>query len=147
MSRPIPRLGGHRKGRGPVTLAALSLAAFLLAACGSSGPTAAQQVCSDRSQLSSAVSSVANDLRSGNLSKAKDDLPAVHDAFDSLTKSIEQLATEQRQSLSPKIDELKSSVSGLKNSDSLSSLTTDLRSVRSQVQSISQQVEDGLHCS
>ena len=130
----------------PVVLATVSVAGFLLAACGSS-PSAAAQVCSDRSQLNSAVSNVVSDLRSGNLSKAKDDLGAVRNAFDSLTQSVQQLSSQQRQVLSPQVDDLKATVSGLKNSDSLSSLTSGLNSARSQVQSISEQVGNSFHCS
>ena len=126
--------------------ASMSLAVFLLAACGST-PSAADQVCSDRSQVTSAISSLANDLRSGNFTKAKDDVSAVRSALESLSQSVDQLATEQRQAISPQIDNLKSTISGLKSSDSLSSLTTGLNSARSQLQSIGQQIGNSLNCS
>jgi hypothetical protein len=128
-------------------LASLSLAALILAACGSTSPSASQQVCNERSQLNSAVSTVGTDLRSGNLSKAKDDLPAVHQAFNMLKNSVQQLAGEQREALTPQIDTLKSTVSGLKYSDSLTSLTAGISSAETQAQSISRQIGDTLHCS
>lgn len=146
MSRENPRRRAPATRSTWTALASLSLAGLLFAACGSS-PSAADQVCSDRSQVKSAISSVANDLRSGNLTKAKDDLGAVRSAFESLSQSVDQLATEQRQALSPEIDSLKATVSELKNSDSFSSLTTGLSSAGSQIQSISQQIGNSLHCS
>jgi small-conductance mechanosensitive channel len=129
------------------TLASLSLAALLLGACGSSSPSAADQVCSDRAQLNSAISSVTSDLRSGNFSEAKDGLTSVRQAFDALTKSVEQLARDQQQALSPQVNDLRATVSSLASSDSLSSLTAGLSSARSQIQSISHQIGDALHCS
>ena len=146
MSRQNPRRRGLGARSTLAVPASMSLAVLLLGACGST-PSAADQVCSDRSQVTSAISSVANDLRSGNFTKAKDDLSAVRSAFESLSQSVDQLATEQRQALSPQIDNLKATISGLKSSDSLSSLTTSLNSARSQLQSIGQQIGNSLNCS
>ena len=129
-----------------VALGVVALSGFVLAACGSS-PSAAQQVCSDRTQLKGAVSTVVNDVRSGSFSQAKDDLSAVSDAFDNLTKSVEQLASDQSQALSPQIDNLKSTVLGLKDSKSLSDLVSGLDSASTQAQSISKEIADALHCS
>lgn len=135
-----------RCSRGVGSLVPLVFAGLLLAACGSS-PSAADQVCSDRTQLNGAVSSVTSALRSGNLSKAKDDVPAVRDAFDNLKDSVSQLAGEQRQALQPQIDNLKNTVSSLKDADSISSLASGLSSAASQIQSISQHIGDSLNCS
>jgi predicted nucleic acid-binding Zn-ribbon protein len=121
--------------------------AALLTSCGSSGASAAQQVCSDRSQLNQSVSTVVSDLRSGNFSKAKDNLSAVTTAFDNLQSSVQQLASEQSKALSPQIDTLKSTVSSLKDSSSLSELLDGIDAARSQAQSISTQIGDSLQCS
>jgi len=125
----------------------LAFAALPLSACGSSAPTAAQQVCNDRSNLNSAVSTVVSDVHSGDFSKAKDNVSAVTEAFDNLLKSAQQLSSEQSKSLSPQIDQLKNTVSGLKDSSSLSDLLNGIDSARTQVQSISKQIGDSLNCS
>lgn len=122
------------------------LAGLLFAACGSSSPSAAAQVCTDRAQLSDAVSAVVSAARSGNLSQVKSDVSAVTTAFDNLSTSVSQLASEQSSSLRPQIDKLKSTVTGLKDTSSLNGFVTGLDSVRSQVQSISKEIGTTLKC-
>ena len=115
---------------------------------GTSTPaTASQKVCEGRTQLSSAVSNLADDLRAGNFSKAKDDLPAVRDALDSLSTSAQDLKSEESHALSPQIDALKNSIATLKNSSSLSDLQSGFHSIKAQAQSISSQIEGTLKCS
>ena len=126
-------------------LVALALVGCLLVACGSS-PSAAQQVCSDRANLTSSVSTVVSDLRAGNFSKAKNDLPAVMDALNSLKDSAQKLQSEQAQTLKPQIDNLRSAVTNLENATSVSELRSGLESLRIQVQSISNEIGSALQC-
>lgn len=129
-------------------LGLFAAAGFLLAACSSTpAPSASEKVCNDRTQLSNAVSTVVNDLKSGNFGKAKDDLPAVRDAVDNLSESAKELTSEQSQALSPQIDNVKSTASGLKDASSLSELQSGFSSLRSQLQSLSNQIGDNLKCS
>jgi predicted nucleic acid-binding Zn-ribbon protein len=130
-----------------VLLGLLVSAGFLLAACSSSAPTASQKVCDDRAQLNQAVSTVVNDLKSGNLGQAKDDASAVGEAVDNLSQSAQGLQTEQSQALSPQIDHLKKTASSLRNASSLSDLQSGFSSLKSQLQSISSQIGDSLKCS
>ena len=127
------------------SLVSLALCGCLLVACGSS-PSAAQQVCSDRANLKSSVSTVVDDLSAGNFSKAKDDLPAVKDAFNALKDSAQNLTSEQSQALKPQIDNLKSTVTNLENSKSRSEVRSGLVTLRSQVQSISNEIGSTLNC-
>jgi hypothetical protein len=129
-------------------LCLLAFVGSLLAACSSSPSTSASQnVCNDRVQLNNAVSTVINDLHSGNFGKAKDDVPAVRDALNSLGQSAQDLKSEESQALSPQIDNLKNTVANLKNSTSRSDLQSGFNSVKSQLQSISNQISQTLKCS
>jgi chromosome segregation ATPase len=120
----------------------------LLAACSSSpAPSASQKVCDDRTQLNNAVSTVSDDLHSGNFAKAKDDLPAVRDAVNSLKKSAKELASQESQALKPQIDNLKKTAANLKNATSLSDLQTGFSSLKAQIQSIDPQIGQTLKCS
>jgi predicted nucleic acid-binding Zn-ribbon protein len=126
----------------------LAFVGCLLAACGSSpSASASEKVCSDRSQLSNALSTVVNDLKSGNFGKAKDDVPAVRDALDSLSQSARELKSEESQSLSPQIDNLKKTATSLKDSNSLSDLLSGIDSFTSQLQSVGDQISQNLKCS
>ena len=137
----------RRRARPLRPLCLLAFVGFLLAACSSPSASASQKVCNDRMQLSSAVSTVIDDLRSGNFGKAKDDVPAVRDALNSLSQSAQDLKSEESQSLSPQIDNLKETVTNLKDSSSLSDLQSGFTSLKSQVQSISNQISQTLKCS
>ncbi len=104
-------------------------------------------MCNDRAQLGNAVSTVVDDLKSGNLGKAKDDVPAVSDALESLSQSARELKSEESQSLSPQIDNLKKTATGLKDSNSLPDLLAGFDSLKSQLQSIGDQISQNLKCS
>jgi uncharacterized phage infection (PIP) family protein YhgE len=136
-----------RRRAGPLQpLCVLAFVGLLLAACGSPSTSASQKVCNDRAQLSSAVTTVIDDLHSGNFGKAKDDVPAIRDALNSLSQSAQTLKSEESQSLSPQIDNLKETVANLKGSSSLSDLQSGFNSLKSQVQSISNQISQTLKC-
>ena len=124
----------------------LTLVGCLLVACGSS-PSAAQQVCSDRANLKSAMTTVIEDLRAGKFSAARNDVPAVKDAFNSLRQSAKNLQSQQAQALQPQVDKLKSTLANLENAKSLSELRTGLESANSQIQTISNEIVSTLNCS
>ena len=127
-------------------LMVLAVAGCLLVACGSS-PSAAQQVCSDRANLKSAMTTVVEKVRQGNFTAAKNDVPAVKDALNSLRQSAKNLQSQQAQALQPQVDTLKSTLANLGNATSLSELRTGLESASSQVQSISDEIVSTLNCS
>ena len=129
-------------------LCSLAFVGCLLAACGSSpAASASEKVCNDRAQLGNAVSTVVDDLKSGNFGKAKDDVPAISDALQSLSQSARELKSEESQSLSPQIDNLKKTARGLKDSNSLPDLLAGFDSLESQLQSIGDQISQNLKCS
>lgn len=109
--------------------------------------TATQKVCQSRSQLTNTVSTVVSDVQAGNLSKAKDEIPAVKHAYKELHKNVGQLKTAQKNTLTPKVNQLKSTISGLKNSSSLSALSSGIDSVQSQVQALETEIQSTLSCS
>jgi hypothetical protein len=127
-----------------LVMAALSVGA--LGACGSSQPSAAAQVCTDRTNLSKAVDSVITDLKNLNFGKAKDGLSNVNDAFDQLKKSASKLKSEEAKALAPQIDALSSDLQDLKNVRSLTDLEAGWSKVTSQFQSMSNQITGTLKC-
>ncbi len=129
-------------------LCVLGLAGSILAACSSSPPpSASQTVCNDRTQLSSAVSTVVDDVHAGNFGKAKDDLPAIRDAVNSLSESIQGLKSEESKALSPQIGHLKETADNLKSPSSLSDLQSTFNSFKEQLQTIGNQITQTLNCS
>jgi predicted nucleic acid-binding Zn-ribbon protein len=127
---------------------AVAFVGSLMAACSSNPtPSASQEVCNDRAQLQNTASTVIDDLRSGNFSKARDDMPAVRDAVNSLSQSAQQLKSEESHSLGPQIDNLKTTITNLMNSTSLSDLRAGFNSLKTQLQSISNQISQSLRCS
>src|SRR5262249_27013745 len=77
----------------------------------SSTNTASQQVCDARSEFSSAVSKVGDDLRSFNLGDARSDAQTVQSTFSTLMDAVNHLTQQQRQQLQPQIDQIKSDLS------------------------------------
>ena len=137
-----------RRARPLRVLCSLAFVGCLLAACGSSSSASASQtVCNDRAQLNKAVSTFVDDLRAGNFSKAKDDVPAVRDALNSLSQSARELTSQESQALSRQIDDLKKTATSLADSTSLSDLLSGLSSIESQFQSVGSQIRQTLKCS
>ena len=74
-------------------------------------------------------------------------MPAVRDALNSLSQSARELQSQESQSLSPQIDNLKKTATGLMDSTSLSNLLSGLDSFASQLQSVGNQINQTLKCS
>jgi uncharacterized phage infection (PIP) family protein YhgE len=138
-----------------ISIAGAAVAGMVLAGCSSSSTssfhesaaTATQNVCQSRSELSDTVSVVVSNVQAGNFGTAKDELVAVRRAFKDLHKNVSQLKTEQKNALTPKVNQLKSSISDLKNSKSLSELRTGIDTVQSQAKALETQIPNTLSCS
>jgi outer membrane murein-binding lipoprotein Lpp len=136
------------------SIVATAVAGMALAGCSSSSKpshhestaTATQKVCQSRTQLSNTVSTVVSDVQAGNLTKAKDEIPAVKHAVKELHKNVDSLKTSQKNALSSDVNKLKSSVAGLKNAKSLSELSSGIDSVKSQAQSLETKIQSTLSC-
>lgn len=135
-----------RNKRLATALMTVALSVGALGACGSSQSSAVAQVCTDRTNLSKAVDSVATDLKNLNFGKAKDGLSNVNDAFNELQKSVQKLKSEEQKTLAPQIDQLKSDLADLKNVRSLTDLQAAWSKVTTQFQSISNQIIGTLKC-
>ena len=148
-----PNITRHRGPRvrsaGPLRVfCLLAFIGILSAACSNTpAPSASEKVCNDRSQLNNAVSTVVDDVKAGNFGKAKDDLPAVRDAVDSLSQSAKELTSDESEALSPQIDNLKKTAANLKDPASIADLQSGFSSLKSQIQSISTQIGETLKCS
>ncbi len=133
--------------RASASLAVAAISIGLLGACGgTSEATATQHVCSARADLHTAVDNVVTQLKSLNFGQAKDDLANVNKAFDDLRKSVNELASDQKKTLSPQVDALKEDLANLKNVSSLSELSAGWDKVTSQFQSISSEISGTLKC-
>ena len=138
-----------RSPRPTLSAPALVAVTFLtLAACGSDNntKTASQQVCSARSDFSSAVSTVVDDLRSFNLGDASSHAETVRSTFSSLVDAVSKLTDEQRQKLQPQIDKVKSDLSSFSNVQNSDQLQGSVDDTRSDVQSVIDSVQSDLSC-
>jgi predicted Zn-dependent protease len=124
------------------------------AACGSdssssstsSSSSAAQQVCAARSDFSSAVTKVGDDIRSFNLGDARSDAETVQSTFSALVDAFNKLTQEQRQKLQPQIDQVRSDVSGFSNVQNSDQFQSSVDATRSDVQSAVDAVQSDLSC-
>jgi hypothetical protein len=115
--------------------------------CSSSGSkSASDQVCSARSDLSKAVDTVANDVRSGNLGTARNNLDQVRSAYNNLVNSFDKLTAEQRQKLQPQIDKIKADAQSLTSANSAEQIGRTLDTIGSDVQSALNTITHDLNC-
>ncbi len=140
------------------TIAGTALVAVMLltgAACSSdssstsssgSSSSAAQQVCAARSDFSSAVTKVGDDIRSFNLGDARSDAETVQSTFSALVDAFNKLTQEQRQKLQPQIDQVRSDVSGFSNVQNSDQFQSSVDTTRSDVQSAVDAVQSDLSC-
>jgi hypothetical protein len=123
-----------------------------LAACGSSKSTssstnsASQQVCQARSDFSSAVSKVGDDLRSFNLGDARSDAETVQSTFSTLIDAFNKLTQQQRQQLQPQIDQVKSDLSSFSDVQNSDQLQSTIDTTKSDIQAAVDSVQSDLHC-
>jgi hypothetical protein len=116
-------------------------------ACSSDTKTASDQVCDSRSSFSSAVDKVKGDLQSAHFGQARSDADDVRTTFQNLVDSFQKLTNDQRQSLSPQVDQLKSDLSGFSDVSNRSELQNSVDTTRSDLQSIITSIQNDLHCS
>jgi cytochrome c556 len=139
---------GMRFPRSTIPGAALAVVMFLAAAAcgGSSSKSASQQVCDARSDFSSAVSKVGDDLGAFNLSAASSDASTVQSTFNTLVDSVNKLTQEQRQKLQPQIDQVKSDLSSFSNVGNSDELKSAIDTTKSDVQAVVDGVQGDLSC-
>src|SRR5262245_46783115 len=136
-----------RSHRSTIPGTALVAAIFLTgAACGGSSKSASQQVCDARSDFSSAVSKVGDDLSSFNLGDAQSNADAVQSTFNSLVDAVNKLTQEQRQKLQPQIDELTSDLSSFSDVRNTDQFASSVDSASSDAQSVIDSVKSDLNC-
>ena len=127
-------------------LAAVAVSAGLLGGCGGSSQSAADKVCSARTDLRNSIDTVKTDVSNLNFGKAKDGLANVKQSFDNLVKSANQLKGEEAKTLQPQIDSLKTSIENLTDVSSFSELTSSLGTISSQIQSLYTEITNTLKC-
>jgi uncharacterized phage infection (PIP) family protein YhgE len=148
----------NRVVRAVAVVAVVAVAAgMMLAGCSSSSSTtttttkpaatSADKVCKSKTHLDNEVAKLTSDVKAGNFGQAKDDLAGIKTALQKLVKHVDDLKAEQKQALSPKVDQLKSTISGLTNPSSLSDLKTGIESVGTQLQALNSEVSSTVSCS
>jgi hypothetical protein len=116
-------------------------------ACGDdSGNSAKDQTCEARSDLSSAMNKVVDDVNDGDFSQAKDDLSSVRTASSNLQTSAQNLAQEQRSEIQPDLDELQATTQSLSSVTSLQDLQNIIGSAKSSIDQITSDIKGVLHC-
>jgi hypothetical protein len=115
-------------------------------ACSDDEKSASDKVCDARSELSSDMQQVGSDLGAGNFGDARSNLDEVKTSFDNLVDEADKLADNQKQELSPQLDQVKTDVSSLTNVRSLDELRTALDTTQQDVQSALSNVQSDLNC-
>ena len=131
-----------------LALVAVSLAGLGAACSKDSNDTksASAQVCDSRSAFSDAVQTVANDVSSGNLGDARNNLTAVTTTFGNLVDSIKKLTDQQRQALQPQIDKIQADVQQFANLNGRGDLQGAIDTTRTDVESALSSVKTDLNC-
>jgi hypothetical protein len=129
-----------------LAVALLFVGSIVAAACSSSGKSASQQVCDDKSAFSSSVQQVGNDIRALNLGQAKDSASKAVDAFSALVDSVKKLSEEKQQSFSPQLENIQSDVSAFTDVNNASELSSALDRTRSDAQSAVDAIQSDLNC-
>ena len=125
-----------------VVLAAATL--LLLAGCG--GQSASERVCEARSELGSAVDSVVDELGTGNLGAARDQVPDVQDAYEELNEAVDGLSAEQADRLRPQVEAIRSDLQGLGDAADVKDLRERIDAVGDDISSLTSQVVEQLSC-
>lgn len=136
--------------RSAVGVVTAVLVAVGVTGCGgssSSAPSAADKVCSARTDVRNAVGKVADDVRAGNLGNAKSALTGVETAVDHLGSAVAELAAEERDKLQPQVDKLRTDLNRLKSAGSVSEAQTAAATAASDLGALVNSIGTGLGCS
>lgn len=106
----------------------------------------AAAVCEAGDNLRDSVADVVDDLRSGNLDDARDELDDVRSDRDALTSAIDDLGAAERDRLQPESDQLSTDIDALSDASGLSGWQSALSDVRSSLGDLVDSVDTNLGC-
>lgn len=110
-------------------VAAVALGLLTLSGC--SGD-AAQKVCDERETLASDYDVFVDDLSSGNLGDARDQLVVVKEDLEDVAAAVKELAAEKRDAVQPQVDSLMETVASLADAGSLEELRSGFETAKQQ---------------
>ncbi len=108
-----------------------AIAVGMLTLGGCSGD-ATQKVCDERANLSADYDTFVDDLSSGNLGDARDQLAVVKDDLADLAAAVQDLAAERRDAVQPQLDSLQQTITSLTSAGSLEELQTGFETAKQQ---------------
>lgn len=135
--------------RGAAGVVVTLLVAVGATGCGSSNsaPTAEAKVCAAQADVRDALSKVADDVRAGNLGKAKDALGGLQTAAGGLKSAMAELGAQEREKLQPQLDKLRTDVDQLRAANSVAQVQTAAATAATDLSTLVSSIETDLNCS
>ena len=129
-------------------LAVVSVLLLGLQGCGSGsdGPSAKDQACTAKDDLSTSIKTVVDDVKAGNLGNARDHLGAVRSSASDLASAVSDLGSQQRKTLQPQVDEIRGELESLSNATSLTELSAGVSALTSSASTLFSDLGDDLGC-
>ena len=135
----------HRRSFASVALAVLVVACSV-SACSSDSESPQEAVCNDASAFKDSVNQLTDDVKSGNLGDAKDQVSKVKSDFNALQSSTKDLASSKKASVQADLDAVKGTLGDLTSATSLDDISATLSKAESQLTDTANSITKTLSC-
>lgn len=122
------------------------VAVLVLGACSSDEPSASDNVCDTRAELSDQVDDVRTSLSEGDVDAARTALAEIPGTVAELRSLSDELTAEVRADVQPQLDSLEAAVAGLGDVSNLPDLGDQLSTVFAELDATLDQIRVGLNC-
>lgn len=136
-----------------LTLAAVTVATVLFAACGDDSDSLSsdvEQVCSDVAALDSTVQGIVGqdiDLKATSVTQVKNTLAEIQSQVEAITSASSAVSEQVKSDLSSAYDQLKSDLADVKNSDTLEQAGQQIETARTNFRDAWEGILAELNCS
>jgi hypothetical protein len=143
---PLPLARGDDSEVRAIHVAVALVAVLVLGACSSDEPSARDNVCDTRAELSDQIDDVRTSLAEGDLDAARTAITEIPGTVAELRGLSDDLSTEVRADVQPQIDSLQAAVAGLGDVNNLPDLGDQLNTIMAELDATVDQIRVGLNC-
>jgi hypothetical protein len=143
---PLPLARGDDADVRTIHVAAAFVAALMLGACSSDEPSARDNVCDTRAELSDQIDDVRTSLGEGDLEATRTAIMEIPGTVEELRSLSDDLSAEVRADVQPQLDSLQAAVAGLGDVDNLTDLGDQLSTIMAELDATVDQIRVGLNC-
>jgi hypothetical protein len=143
---PLPLARDDDADMRVINVVSAFVAVLVLGACSSDEPSARDNVCDTRAELSDQIDDVRTSLGEGDLEATRTAIAEIPGTVAELRSLSDDLSAEVRADVQPQLDSLQAAVAGLGDVSNLPDLGDQISTILAELDATLDQIRVGLNC-